>query len=480
MRRAIVQRCDQSALRQPTRRPKLAERVAEAIIAEIRSNDWPPGTLIGTEPQLVARLGVSRATLLEAIRQVERHGAAEMRRGGHGGLVVSRPVSRAVARVLSNYLEFSDVTLQEQLEATRILETLAAGLAALTADEQTVERLRDMVSQATAVESYLALSRQGLRLTTAIAQASGNPALALFVRTLVHVRSDYFQRGSRRDRPISEAMNRFVGRLSTLVEAIAGGDAGRAEQLTQAHRDALHRQLEERFANLAGTSPLITAVMRRHQANEPAKRAEVLAFQIRDQIIAEGWPVGQKIGEEASLRQQYNVSRWVFRQAIRMLEPHRIVEVRRGNRGGLMIGKPDPSYTIALAASYLEAEKLSFQHAFDVWSVLLENAAQLAAERLDPERVDQEEAALFLKEIKIRLQSVEHFEEVLLELSANRALALFAGVLSRYLSRAGVMSERLKGDALGRVSEAMLLSDGPLARRRLRDHLRIVRAAMLQ
>src|SRR5262249_39521560 len=93
------------------RRRKLSEIIAEQLMEEIRARDWPVGETIGTETELMSRFSVSRATIAEAVRQVERHGAALMRRGAGGGLVVTSSAATAASRAVSTYLELSNVTL---------------------------------------------------------------------------------------------------------------------------------------------------------------------------------------------------------------------------------------------------------------------------------------------------------------------------------------------------------------------------------
>jgi DNA-binding FadR family transcriptional regulator len=77
---------------------KLAALTARRIEDEIIARRWPIGEVIGSEADLMARYEVSRAVLREAVRLVEHHGAARMRRGPSGGLVVqapSRPTPRS-------------------------------------------------------------------------------------------------------------------------------------------------------------------------------------------------------------------------------------------------------------------------------------------------------------------------------------------------------------------------------------------------
>ena len=69
------------------------------------ADGWPVGTLIGSEAELMERYGVSRAVLREAVRLLEHHDIAVMRRGPGGGLFVSEPGLEAVTDAVALYLD---------------------------------------------------------------------------------------------------------------------------------------------------------------------------------------------------------------------------------------------------------------------------------------------------------------------------------------------------------------------------------------
>ena len=75
---------------------KGAEAVARNIARSIVSEGLQPGELVGTESELIEREGVSRALLREAVRLLEHHQIARMRRGPGGGLFVMAPSAHAV------------------------------------------------------------------------------------------------------------------------------------------------------------------------------------------------------------------------------------------------------------------------------------------------------------------------------------------------------------------------------------------------
>lgn len=139
---------------QSRRRRKLGELVAERIIAEIIQQGWREGEVLGTERDFMERYRVSRATFREAMRQVEWHGAAGMRRGANGGLVVKAPARDAIVFAFKTYFELTKVPHADRESVSEILrnavrarpdsgENLAIGLFLEALDKRTVDELAE-------------------------------------------------------------------------------------------------------------------------------------------------------------------------------------------------------------------------------------------------------------------------------------------------------------------------------------------------
>lgn len=79
------------------------------------------------------------------------------------------------------------------------------------------------------------------------------------------------------------------------------------------------------------------------------KTAEVVASTLRTQIVNGEIAEGEALPSEAVLMEHFAISRPSLREAFRILESERLIEVRRGSRGGARAVKPD----IAVAARYL-------------------------------------------------------------------------------------------------------------------------------
>ena len=110
-------------LRSPTR-SALVPQVIEQLKAQISSGEWPVGTRIPTEPDLVAALGVGRNTIREAVRALVHSGVLERRQGSGTYVTARHELTGYVARRLEA------AELAESIEMRRAFEVEAARLAA--------------------------------------------------------------------------------------------------------------------------------------------------------------------------------------------------------------------------------------------------------------------------------------------------------------------------------------------------------------
>lgn len=67
--------------------------------------DLDAGQLIGSEDEILSRLGVSRVTMRQAARLLEREGVLRVRRGINGGYFAARPSVEMVENIVCTYLD---------------------------------------------------------------------------------------------------------------------------------------------------------------------------------------------------------------------------------------------------------------------------------------------------------------------------------------------------------------------------------------
>lgn len=122
----------------PLARVRLYEQVAEQISRWIGEHGLQPGDKLPAERELAARLGVSRATLSQALVALEVIGAVAVRHGD-GTVVASSPGPSRIVEAVRAHAN----RLPEIIETRDALETKIASLAALRRTEADLERIED-------------------------------------------------------------------------------------------------------------------------------------------------------------------------------------------------------------------------------------------------------------------------------------------------------------------------------------------------
>ncbi len=110
------------------------EQIAELLRARIADETYPPGSLLPSEPELSAELGVSRVTVNRAIGLLRARGLVRVRRGA-GTYVRSLPTILRDARTRyarrnrgtgAGAVEITELDLQSRTDYTEIGPTTAA------------------------------------------------------------------------------------------------------------------------------------------------------------------------------------------------------------------------------------------------------------------------------------------------------------------------------------------------------------------
>ena len=208
---------------------KLGERIAERLERRIIEQGWPVGHVMGSEPDLLAELGISRAVLREAVRVLEHHGVATMRRGPGGGLVVTVPDAGAAVRASALMLEYHNATPQQIFEARSALELKCVELAAERIDEDGIARLRRTLALEEETQRQGEVGSHGLH--TLLAELAGNPAFGLFIGVL----TDLTTTGTSRDERATGAAAAVRVAHDKIAEAVISGDVAVARHRMQVH-----------------------------------------------------------------------------------------------------------------------------------------------------------------------------------------------------------------------------------------------------
>jgi DNA-binding FadR family transcriptional regulator len=470
---------------------KRASQIARNIEADVIRRGWPVGQSLGSEQSLQSRYGVSRSVLREAVRLVEHHQVARMRRGPNGGLFVSKPDAGPATRALVLYLEYVGTSVDDLLNARLLLEPLAAELAAERIDDEGVERLR----AATHDENRNTLGPLVLQdeFHVLLAEQSKNPVLQVFIDVLMRLTTRYAQRSQLTGMDeATDTMARVHADHSAMVEAVISGDSARAKVLSSRHVEEVNAWLRDHQI------PARSRRRRRQRSSLPesgaprGKLAEVVAAAIHEEIAHSGWEIDSLFGTEVQLVERYGVSRSVLREAVRLLEYHTVARMRRGPGGGLIVTAPQPRASIDTIALYLEYRKPArgdLQLVRD--TIELDNVATVVKNR------DQQPVLKFIEAQSIEIEAESNqcddrllsgleqlgFHTQLAELAGNSVLDLFLRILVELFHRhwADKAPKVPRSDTAAvvahahrRILDAIASGDNSLAKYRTRRHLEAV------
>ncbi|NKI16600.1 FadR family transcriptional regulator [Spongiibacter sp. KMU-166] len=170
------------------------------------------------------------------------------------------------------------------------------------------------------------------------------------------------------------------------------------------------------------------------------KASELLAGNIRDQIIRGKLRDGDQLPAEANLMEQFDVSRPTIREAYRILEAQQLVSVTRGAKGGAVVHAPSPDLIAENTLMVLQAEGVTMSEVY-----LARNASEPALVRLvatnareeAPPRLREclaaEEQAL-LKDPQAFSAALDQFHATLVELAGNRPLRHLYNAISSIIA----------------------------------------------
>ncbi|MET7512576.1 FadR/GntR family transcriptional regulator [Streptomyces sp. NPDC005480] len=168
------------ALRPMTARPRLYEQVLDRLRAYVAEGGLRAGDRLPPERDLAARLGVSRASVKQAITVLEVQGLVEARHGGGTYLMRDSLDAEPVERMVERRRRLPDV-----LEAREALETKLAELAAERRTDEDLAALRSALDRMAADIEDGGHGVEGDRLFHAAVTAAAHSALlAEFMRSI--------------------------------------------------------------------------------------------------------------------------------------------------------------------------------------------------------------------------------------------------------------------------------------------------------
>jgi GntR family transcriptional repressor for pyruvate dehydrogenase complex len=230
---------------EPVTTARTFEQAIDQIVEGIERSRLRMGERLPNESELSEQLAISKPTLRQALRVLERAGLISVRRGSGGGIFLAADL--IPFDLINSYVASEEHQVVEVLVARRLLEGSVSRLATLAA---TVEDLDEIQRTIDLLERHRGNRRLVMRADAAfhraVSRACHNRGLQAATRVLGHELApirDAYRGGAEQDDATLEIHRRQL-------------HAMRVRDLTEldATLDAHFHQLEDAFAEAVGSS----------------------------------------------------------------------------------------------------------------------------------------------------------------------------------------------------------------------------------
>lgn len=220
---------------------RISDRITELLIKVISDEKFKTGDKFYSENQLVAKLGVSRSSIREAMRSLEVTGWVTVKQGK--GVFVASAVDQSSEGFLE-WVKDNRNSLLEHFEVRLMLDPKSAAYAARNASESEISELKGICAEfkdkaeANDIEALISIDE---RFHFMIAKGAKNRTLSVLMKTMA------------RSLPVGWITSlRVPGRISktivehrAIIDAIAAHDEKKAENAMLEHLTKAKKEILE-------------------------------------------------------------------------------------------------------------------------------------------------------------------------------------------------------------------------------------------
>ncbi|WP_372349715.1 FadR/GntR family transcriptional regulator [Streptomyces sp. KL116D] len=171
------------------------------------------------------------------------------------------------------------------------------------------------------------------------------------------------------------------------------------------------------------------------------KTAELVAGNLRRQIVRGELAPGDALPSESRLMEEFGISRPTLREAFRVLESESLISVRRGAHGGARVTEPEADVAARYAGLILEYRGATLGDLYRAAAMIepacvRQLAAKPSATAVKRLRDAAEAEKAVLDDPLALVDAQDEFHALLVELTGNQTLILLCGILRYIVDRA--------------------------------------------
>ncbi|PWJ11191.1 DNA-binding transcriptional regulator, FadR family [Jannaschia seohaensis] len=227
-------------------------QVAEAIKGWVVEQGLRPGDRLPGEAEMIARFGMAKGTIREAMRLLQAQGLIETKTGPGGGSFVGEVSTERAQSLLANYFYFRDISIDD-VYALRIRlepDNAAALAGRLTAAQ--LDELRAILSRYAAPATDAAEERAqhvaSLEFHARLASFAENALLGFFIGFLAQILTDLTVFQKLYSQPNHQLWREGRDHHIALIAALERGDAEAAHDIMLEHMQLARRLMEDQQA----------------------------------------------------------------------------------------------------------------------------------------------------------------------------------------------------------------------------------------
>lgn len=225
---------------QPIKIKKIYEEIVEQLKEMISNGELKPGQKLPSERDMAESLGVSRASVREALTALEAIGILDIR-PGEGTFVRETSVSATFAP-LAMVLEMEQNPGGQLMEVRRVLETEMAALAAQRATEEDLKNIKTNLNHMKTAQTISQSVEADLRFHFTIAEATHNTILLRIMNTVADLMHNAFR--VQREELFADKGTEIICEHEAIYNAIRDRNSEAAKSKMLQHIDNIQAGIE--------------------------------------------------------------------------------------------------------------------------------------------------------------------------------------------------------------------------------------------
>lgn len=175
-------------------RTNLSAQIADLLKDIIINERMKENEKIPSEQTLTERFGVSRNVIREALKVLQARGLVELRNGL--GCYVKKPEASNLSDIISCMVAMENIDFKDIYDIRIILETASAEIAATKVTKEQLEYMNQLLDRLNDRSITVKERREcDFNFHIAIAEATGNTLLVVFIQTMKNLFIDMIEKG---------------------------------------------------------------------------------------------------------------------------------------------------------------------------------------------------------------------------------------------------------------------------------------------